>query len=89
MLNHLPGLKHFFRILAKNIFFHSRYPLVLMVVSESALGVLSKKHNFDGGRGGGGGFPGWNVKINNENQKELFLAWFSRIIFSLANEMTF
>ena len=82
MLNHLPALKHFFRTLATNIFFHSRYPLVLRVVSESALGVLSKKHNFDGV------FPGWNVKIN-ENQKELFLAWFWRIIFSLANEMTF
>ena len=47
MFNYLPGLEHFFQTLATNIFLCPRYPLVLMVVSESTLGFLSEKHNFD------------------------------------------
>ena len=57
--------------------------MVLKVVSESPLGVLSEKHNFDRE------YPGQNVKINNKNQSKLIVLWFQAMIFSLANKMIF
>ena len=53
-----------------------------MVVSESTLGVPSEKHNSDRGN------PGWNVKIDDENQRKLILLFWT-MIFSLANKLIF
>ena len=60
MGNYCPVVKHFFQTLAINVFFHPRYPLVVIFVSERTLRVLSEKYNFDRG------YPMWKVmsKIN-------------------------
>ena len=46
MLSELAGLQKLFRNLTTIIFFHPRYPQVL-IVSERTRLVLSEKHNFN------------------------------------------
>ena len=49
-----------------------------MVVSESTLGVLSKKHNFDDGGGGGGGTQSGMWKLMTKTKENWFYCGFGQ-----------